>query len=138
MLWLWLQRDGPIPPLRTPSYCHKCSFCLGGRCWDRLSADWLNRPSVTAAQGGGARSRREQPSGEAPLVGGAPAQQTRHAPARFALPIGRAWRPISDAEARGKHRRVHVPIAVRTSRGRSSGEAVEAVQDSRLSRTGSR
>lgn len=47
----------------TPSHCHKRSFCLGGRCENRLTArgaltaHWLTRPSVTAGSGGERRAR---------------------------------------------------------------------------------
>lgn len=118
-MWLWLQRDGPVPPLCSYSVSHrKCSFCLGGCCSDRLalegSADrsFAQAPVSHCGLGGrgGSRSLFGTPRSVALLVGGAPAQQTRHAPARFALPIGRAWRPISGTETRGKYCRVHVPF----------------------------
>lgn len=77
-----------------------------------LTAHSLNRLPVTVDSRleGGSRSLLGTSCSVALLVGGAPAQQTRHAPARFALPIGRAWRPIRGTETRGKHRRVHVPF----------------------------
>lgn len=118
-MWLWLQRDEPILLFApTPSHCHKCSFCLGGSCEDRLAAEGSAERSLAdapvshcglgAVRGAGPGASLENRA--ALLVGGAPAQQTRHAPARSALPIGRARRPISGAETRGKHRRVHVPF----------------------------
>lgn len=89
------------------------------------NAHWLTRPSVTVCSGreGGGPRRLGTPScGEALLVGGAPMQQARHAPACFALLIGCACRPISGTETRGKHRRVHVPFVHSGGGGEVGGE----------------
>lgn len=127
----------------TPSHCHKCSFCLGGRCEDRLAAEGSAYRSLAdppfshcglVERGAGHGASLEHRV--ALLVGGAPAQQTRHAPARFALPIGRAWRPISGTETRGKHRRVHVPFVHSGGGGGRMRRGREGTPGSRLSQTG--
>lgn len=92
---LWCREIGlfllPAPCTARLSRCHKCSFCPASalRAADPGSA----RQSARHCRSGG--EAEPGPTSGSRYRGWSPAWQAVHAPARRALPIGLACRPIS-------------------------------------------